>query len=155
MRPPGSGARIRGAVVRPFGGPNARWLGGSVHRSAFAPSSVTEESYRNVMGAWPYRRELDCVVVAPDGRAASYCLIWLDDANGVGEMEPVGTHPDFRRMGLARAACLYALHRLREAGAVTAIVHPRGGAGYPVPAQLYEGLGFRAHDRTARHSRPR
>ncbi|MFF3437868.1 GNAT family N-acetyltransferase [Streptosporangium sp. NPDC002721] len=127
----------------------------AVHRSAFAPSSVTEESYRNVMGAWPYRRELDCVVEAPDGRAVSYCLIWLDDANGVGELEPVGTHRDFRRMGLARAASLYALHRLREAGATGAVVRPRGDAGYPVPVRLYEALGFRAHDRTVRYSRAR
>ncbi|WP_440085324.1 GNAT family N-acetyltransferase [Streptosporangium sp. LJ11] len=127
----------------------------AVHRSAFAPSSVTEESYRNVMGAWPYRRELDRVVEAPDGRLASYCLIWLDDANGVGELEPVGTHPDFRRMGLARAVCLHALRRLGEAGAVTAIVRPRGDAGHPVPARLYEALGFRTRDRTARYSRPR
>ncbi|MBB2908819.1 ribosomal protein S18 acetylase RimI-like enzyme [Streptosporangium becharense] len=127
----------------------------AVHRSAFAPSSVVEESYRNVMAAWPYRPELDRVVEAPDGRLAAYCLVWLDEVNGVGELEPVGTHPDFRRMGLARAACLDALHRLREAGAGTAVVSPRGDAGYPVPMRLYGTLGFRVGDRTTDYTRPR
>ncbi|MFI6509865.1 GNAT family N-acetyltransferase [Streptosporangium sp. NPDC050855] len=127
----------------------------AVHRSAFAPSSVTEESYRNVMRAWPYRPELDCVIEAPDGRLAAYCLIWPDEVNGVGELEPVGTHRDFRRMGLARAVCLHALHRLGRTGAGSAIVHPRGDAGHPVPARLYETLGFRAVDRTVRYTRLR
>ncbi|MGC5009897.1 GNAT family N-acetyltransferase [Streptosporangium sp. DT93] len=126
----------------------------AVHRSAFAPSSVTEESYRAVMRAWPYLPELDCVVEAPDGRLAAYCLIWPDDVNGVGELEPVGTHRDFRRRGLARAVCLYALHRLGRTGAASAIVQPRGDAGYPVPARLYQALGFRVVDRTVRYTRP-
>ena len=50
---------------------------------------------------WPYRADLDCVVEAPDGSLVAYCLAWLDDANRVGELEPVGTHPDYRRRGLA------------------------------------------------------
>src|SRR5581483_3969202 len=39
-----------------------------LHRIVWDPSRVTEESYRNVQAAWPYRRDLDCVVEAPDGR---------------------------------------------------------------------------------------
>lgn len=31
----------------------------AVHRDAFAPSRVTEESYAGVMAEWPYRPELD------------------------------------------------------------------------------------------------
>ena len=65
-----------------------------IHRAVWAPSRVTAESFANVQAAWPYRRDLDCVVEAPDGSFAAYCLAWLDDANRVGEFEPVGTHPD-------------------------------------------------------------
>jgi hypothetical protein len=72
----------------------------AVHRAAFSPSRVTEASYANVMAAWPYRPELDWVVEAPDGRFAAFCLVWLDERNGTGELEPVGTHPAFRRRGL-------------------------------------------------------
>jgi GNAT superfamily N-acetyltransferase len=119
------------------------------HRSAFAPSRVTVESYRNVMAAWPYRPELDCIAVAPDGRVASYVLVWYDDANRVGEFEPVGTHRDFRRLGLARAMSLDALRRLREAGGERAIVLCRGDEAYPAPKLLYESVGFWQHTRSA------
>jgi ribosomal protein S18 acetylase RimI-like enzyme len=118
------------------------------HRSAFAPSRVTVESYRNVMRAWPYRADLDCIAVAPGGRVAAYCLAWLDGENRAGELEPVGTHADFRRRGLAAAVCTFALQRLREEGAERAVVYARGDAAYAAPKQLYESLGFRPHART-------
>ena len=49
------------------------------------------------MAEWPYRSSLDCVVEAPDGRFAGYCLMWPDDENRVGELEPVGVREEFRR----------------------------------------------------------
>lgn len=110
-----------------------------VHRAAFAPSRVVPESYRKVMQSWPYRPELDHVVVAPDGTFAAFCLCWLDEENRVGELEPVGTHPDHRRRGLARAVCLAGLRSLRAVGADTALVYPVGGSD---AARLYEAMGF-------------
>jgi ribosomal protein S18 acetylase RimI-like enzyme len=109
---------------------------------------VTLGSYRNVMDAWPYRADLDCVAVAPDGRVAAYCLAWLDDENRAGELEPVGTHADFRRRGLARAVCAFALRRLAEEGATRAVVYARGDDVYQLPKRLYESLGFAQHART-------
>jgi ribosomal protein S18 acetylase RimI-like enzyme len=123
------------------------------HRSAWHPSRMTIESYRNVMTAWPYRSDLDCIAVAPDGRVAAYCLAWLDDENRVGELEPVGTHADFRRLGLASAVSAFALRRLAEEGATRAVVYARGDAAYPVPKPLYESLGFQQHARTIRFKR--
>ncbi|MCA2220367.1 GNAT family N-acetyltransferase [Nonomuraea aurantiaca] len=118
----------------------------ATHRAAFHPSRVTEESYRNVRGAWPYRADLDWIAEAPDGEVAAYCLIWLDPARRAAEIEPVGTVPAHRHRGLARAVCLAALHAARNAGATRAVVGPRGDDDYPVPARLYRGLGF--HDIT-------
>jgi len=126
-----------------------------VHRAAWEPSRVTEESYRNVMQTWPYRRDLDCVVQAPDGTFASYALCWYDDANAVGELEPVGTHPDHRRLGLGAAACLFALSRLREVGGRHGIVYA-GGRDEDAPARaLYESIGFRRHTRVVQVQRLR
>jgi ribosomal protein S18 acetylase RimI-like enzyme len=119
----------------------------AVHRAVWAPSRVTEPVYRRVRGAWPYRADLDCVVEAPDGTFAAYVLCWYDDANAVGELEPVGTHPDYRRRGLAAAVCTSALRRLRDAGAEQAIVYA-GGRDQDAPARaLYESIGFRQHAR--------
>jgi ribosomal protein S18 acetylase RimI-like enzyme len=123
------------------------------HRSVWNPSRVTLESYRNVMGAWPYRADLDCIAVAPDGQVAAYCLAWLDDENRVGEFEPVGTRSDFRRRGLASAVCAFALRRLAEEGATSAIVYARGGDSYAAPKILYESLGFAQHARSVRFRR--
>jgi ribosomal protein S18 acetylase RimI-like enzyme len=119
----------------------------AVHRAAFAPSRVVAESYRKVMQTWPYRIDLDNVVVAPDGSFAAFCLCWLDEANRVGELEPVGTHPDHRRRGLARAVCLAGLRSLRDAGADTAVVYPVGGSD---AARLYEAVGFSTRTRHLR-----
>jgi ribosomal protein S18 acetylase RimI-like enzyme len=114
-----------------------------LHREVWAPSRVTEESYANVTQTWPYRASLDCVVEAPDGRFAAYALLWPDDENGVGELEPVGTRAEFRRLGLGAAVCAYALRRWHEQGGRQAIVYSATG-----PARaLYRALGFECHSR--------
>lgn len=121
------------------------------HHAAFAPSLVSEESYRTLMAAWPYRADLDCVVVAADGSFVAFCLIWLDERNGVGVMEPVGTNPDHRRRGLGSAVCMEALSRLRDAGATSAIVSARGDDAYPSARGLYASIGFREHTRNVKY----
>jgi ribosomal protein S18 acetylase RimI-like enzyme len=132
-----------GYELRSVRGPDDLERRVEVHRAAFHPSRVTTESYANAMRAWPYRAELDCVAEASDGSFASYCLVWLDERNGVGELEPVGTHPDHGRRGLASAVCRYALLRLAGGGARHAVVYARADAAYPVPRRLYESIGFR------------
>jgi ribosomal protein S18 acetylase RimI-like enzyme len=111
----------------------------AVHRDVWEPSRVTESSYRNVIAQWPYRGSLDCVVEAPDGRFASYVLIWPDDENGVGLFEPVGTRVEFRRRGLGAAVCTFGLQRLREEGMRRAVV----GCDTDSACALYESIGFR------------
>ncbi len=126
-----------------------------VHRAVWHPSRVTEESFRNVMAAWPYRPDLDCVVETSDGGFAAYVLCWYDAGNHAAEFEPVGTHPEHRRRGLAAAVCRFALRRLRDEGARTAVVYS-GGRDEDAPARaLYESLGFRMHAREIELRRPR
>jgi ribosomal protein S18 acetylase RimI-like enzyme len=119
----------------------------AVHRAVWAPSRLTEEGYRKVTQAWPYRSDLDCVVEAPDGTFAAYVLCWYDEDNRVGEFEPVGTHPDYRRRGLGAAVCRYALRRLREEGARQAIVYTGERDEDERSRGLYDGVGFRRHTR--------
>jgi ribosomal protein S18 acetylase RimI-like enzyme len=126
----------------------------AVHRAAFHPSRVTPESYAAVTAEWPYRPELDCAVVDRSGSFAAFALGWLDEANRVGELEPVGTHPDHWRLGLGRAVCLLALRQLQAAGAERAIVACRGDAAYPVPKRLYESIGFRELSRSLPFVKP-
>ena len=121
----------------------------AIHRDVWAPSRVTESSFANVQASWPYRPSLDCVVEAPDGRFAAYCLVWPDDENRVGELEPVGVRDDFRRRGLGAAVCTFALRRLHAEGGRQAIVYCAGDAA----CALYESIGFRRHATLIGYSR--
>jgi ribosomal protein S18 acetylase RimI-like enzyme len=120
----------------------------AAHRSAFHPSRFRDDVYAAVRASAAYRPELDCVVAAPDGSIAAYALAWFDDENLLGELEPVGTHADYRRLGLGRAVNLFALQQLRSLGATQALVQSRGDAEYPVPSRLYESVGFALWGRT-------
>jgi ribosomal protein S18 acetylase RimI-like enzyme len=115
-----------------------------IHRAASEPSRVVPEGYRQVMRAWPNRPDLDWVAVAPDGSFAASCLCWLDEENRLCEMEPVGTHPEHRRRGLAAAVCLGALRASRAARADTALVYSVSGS---AAEKLYDSIGFRTISR--------
>jgi mycothiol synthase len=117
----------------------------AVHRAAFAPSELTPERYRAVMGAPTYRPELDLVVEATDGSFAAFGLAWLDAANWIGTFEPVGCHPAHQRRGLATAIMGEGLRRLRAAGATMAFV-TTGGEQVAANA-LYDAVGFGLLDR--------
>lgn len=121
----------------------------ALHCAAWAPSGFTAEVYERVRATPPYRADLDVVV----GWQA-YALAWFDEASASGELEPVGTDPAFRGQGYGRQACVAALHRLRAAGARTAVVYGATDPGYPAPAALYRSAGFRAVDRHVRYLPP-
>jgi ribosomal protein S18 acetylase RimI-like enzyme len=121
----------------------------AIHQDVWAPSRLTESSYAQVRAQWPYRGSLDCVVEAPDGRFAAYCLCWPDDEHRVGELEPVGVRAEFRRRGLGAAVCTFALQRLHEEGGRQAIVY----CATERACALYQSLGFRRHASLVSYSR--
>jgi GNAT superfamily N-acetyltransferase len=74
-------------------------------------------AYQGLQDAPDYRPELDLYVVAPDGEFASFCIAWWDARNRIASLEPVGTVPEHRRKGLARAVVLEAIRRVAALGA--------------------------------------
>jgi ribosomal protein S18 acetylase RimI-like enzyme len=88
-------------------------------------------------------------VEAPDGTMAASAIMWLDEANMTAEFEPVGTHPGYRRRGLARAMLLHGMHRARAAGAMRMTVACLGAAGHPEARGLYYSVGFSELSRDA------
>jgi ribosomal protein S18 acetylase RimI-like enzyme len=44
---------------------------------------------------------------------------WYDHARGLARTDPIGTHPRFKRLGLARAVVSAALTLLKQSGART------------------------------------
>ena len=98
------------------------------------PPDEEIEGRREVMRAPNFRKDLTIVVIAPDGNYVSYCGMWFVPENRVAYVEPVATDPNYRRMGLGRAAVLESLRRVSELGADVAWV----GSGQ----KFYEAIGF-------------
>jgi predicted N-acetyltransferase YhbS len=82
-----------------------------------------------------FRKDLNIVVEAPSGHFVSYCGMWYEPVHAIAYVEPVATDPDYRRMGLGRAAVLEGVRRCGQSGARVACV----GSGMP----FYRSLGFR------------
>ena len=111
-----------------------------VINAGFGRESHTMEEVRAFMTNSPsFRHELDLVAEGGDGSFAAYVGFTLDETNRRGIVEPVCTHPNHLRRGLARALILEGLQRLRDLGVTDVYVD----TGDMVPAnRLYESVGF-------------
>ena len=83
---------------------------------------------------------LKVAVVAPDGHFVSYCGMWYEPKAGFAVIEPVATDPDYRRMGLGKAAVLEGIKRTGDLGAKVAYV---GSS-----QQFYYSIGLRPYSST-------
>jgi ribosomal protein S18 acetylase RimI-like enzyme len=112
-----------GFAIRVAGGEAEAEALAELHRLAFGTEHMTTESRLAMMRAPAYDPSLDLVAVAPGGVLAAYCMCSMEDANGevpsprVGWTDPVGTHPGYQRLGLARALLCTGLRLLRDRGA--------------------------------------
>lgn len=108
--------------------------------AAFNRNFHTALEFQNFTRQAPcFHPDLDLVAVAPDGSFAAYVGIAYDEANRHATFEPVCTHPDQRRHGLARALMMEGLHRLKALGAADVSVE----TGDMIPAnRLYDSMGF-------------
>ncbi len=73
-------------------------------------------------------------VVAPDGNYVSHCGTWYMPGDTFALVEPVATDPDYRKLGLGRAAVLEAISRCGKLGAPQAFVGSN--------QQFYYNIGF-------------
>jgi len=107
---------------------------------SFGRASHTSGEYQGFSKDSPsFRHDLNLVAEAPDGSFAAHAGFTFDAANRCGILEPVCTHPDHRKRGLALGLITEGLNRVRALGAVVATVDTGGGAG---PNRLYEAAGF-------------
>ncbi len=87
-----------------------------------------------------YIPELDIVAVDPKGRFAAFCTGRIDPVSRIAELEPVGTHPDHRKKGLAKAVIIECLKRLESHNPVAVVI--LGAAPTEGANRLYESVGF-------------
>ena len=146
---------VDGFEIRSIRGEDERVARADAARLAFA-STLEPEAHRarylRFMRSPAYVREHDIVAVAPDGTIASFAIYWPDEELSLAQFEPVGTHPEFQRRGLARALLQEGLARLAASGIARARVMT-GGANQGA-ASTYLATGFHLVDQVARFRAP-
>lgn len=101
--------------------------------------SWTGDEFRQFMASPGFSHD-NLVIVAPDGRFAAFCYVMLDYRNLLGMFEDVCTHPDFQRLGLAKALLYAGMKHMRQSGMHTALVPYDASLG--AAPKLYESVGF-------------
>ena len=91
-----------------------------------------------------YIDELDLVVEAPDGSFAAFVTVRIDPKTRMAELEPVGTHPDHRGLGLGKAVCAEGIRRVQKYDPSCMVI--LGAASSEAATKLYDSLGFTKED---------
>lgn len=94
--------------------------------------------YQHMSETPDYRPDLDIYLISPLNEIAAFATMWYDQHNRIGILEPVGTIPAYRRMGLGRASIMQLVTQVQQAGGFKVYV----GSGQ----DFYLRLGFRARE---------
>lgn len=132
-----------GFIIRPLEGEGEVEAYVELHRAVFESRNMTAAWRARTLRQPAYIPDLDLVAVAPDGRLAAFCVCWLSKSPGEeasGQVEPLGVHADFRKLGLGRAILAEGLRRLQLYGAGRICVET--GNYRNVALELYESAGF-------------
>ncbi len=97
------------------------------------------QTYEGIIRCSFYKQDLDLVAVASDGTFASFCTFRMDPISRITNLEPVGTHPNHRRLGLAKALIFEGLKRATKYNPTLFYV---GGANIPAANRLYDSVGY-------------
>ena len=81
-----------------------------------------------------YDESLDISVVTDKGVGAAFATMWYDSKNQIGILEPVGTHPDYRKLGLAKSAIYRGCNEILKRGAKAVYVGS--------DQEFYKKIGF-------------
>lgn len=117
-----------GFVLRAIEGVREAEALAALHRAAFGSDYMTAEKRLAWMATPHYDAALDLVIVAPDGSLAASCFGSIDPEGNArtgraeGSLDPVATHPNFQRLGLARACLVEGMRRLKERGVEYAVL---------------------------------
>jgi len=98
------------------------------------PEEINERKRKRSISGPNQNNSLNIKTIAPNGDYASYCGMWYDPITDYAYVEPVATDPDYRMMGLGKAAVLEGAIRCGKLGAKKAYVISS--------QQFYYNIGF-------------
>ena len=75
-----------------------------------------------------------------DGTPRAYCASWVA-AGGIGQIEDLFTHPDYRHRGMATALIHHCVEECRRSGAGAILIVADAD---DTPKDMYSAMGFRA-----------
>lgn len=104
-----------GFAIRPLRGEAEVESYVKLHRLVFGSNEMTPAWRMRMLKHPSYMPETDLVVVDAADNLVGFCVGWL--WREIGQIEPLGVHPDYRGSGLGTALELAALNALREKGA--------------------------------------
>jgi ribosomal protein S18 acetylase RimI-like enzyme len=148
-----------GFSIRPMGGEAEIEAYVALHRAAFGTGNMTVAHRRAIMSTPSYIPALDLVAAAPNGELAAFCVCQIfpdDKSRGGGHKEgwtdPIGTHPAYQRLGLAKALILTGMRLLKARGLDTALL----GTNSENNAMQHtaKAVGFRIVSNTLWYSKP-
>jgi len=110
----------------------------ATERLVFDSDYLDQNWFQGKSSAPSYAFDWDLSVISPAGQHVAFALAWLDVQNKAAQIDPVGTHPDYRRRGLAKALLSACFQRLHAAGILCAYI---GSAPEPnISNRLYDSL---------------
>lgn len=87
-----------------------------------------------------YKEDLDLVAVAPDGTFASICTFRVDPFGKMATVEPMGTHPNYRKLGLGKILIFEGLRRALKYNPT--LFYIDSAANNPAANKFYDSVGF-------------
>lgn len=127
-----------GFLVRPLRGISEIPDYVALHRAAFGSNAMTVDWRARTLDMPEYAPQLDLFVIAPDEKPVAFCIGWLHGADA--QVEPIGVHPDYQKLGLGRALLLDVLRRMHAGGADR--VHIESYSDNDPARGLCESVGF-------------
>ena len=137
-----------GYRIRPFQGQSevAAWV--SLVAAVFGDNWITKKWRIRTLEQPAYRPEIDLVAVNSENHLVGFCTSWL--WQNVGQIEPLGVHPDYQGIGLGTALELTAIEAMQQQGA--RLLYVDHGNDNQKAISLSQKLGFRQIDNAIKFS---
>ena len=133
-----------GFTIRPLAGQQEVAAYVTLHQTVFGSPNMTIDWRTQTLQRPEYVADLDLVVEGPDGQLVAFCVCWTaatDHGTALtGQIEPLGVHPDFQKLGLGRAVLLEDVRRMQDRGVAQMIVETDDYRDAAVA--LYQAAGF-------------
>ncbi|AHC14925.1 acetyltransferase, putative [Salinispira pacifica] len=100
-----------------------------------ASDNTAESAFRSMRSAPDYQDYLDLSILDTTGAVACFATFWYDRVNRIAVLEPLGTIPEYRRRGLAKALVYEGMRRLSRLGSTKLFVGS--------DQQFYYSVGFK------------